>query len=1063
MNKHTNIHRTLAIALSFCLILPGAAFGVGKSGKKNFKEGMKYERLEQWDRAAQEFALAVAAEPNNPEYRLHLLRALQGASLMFLKRGDAFYEQNDYASAYSAYKQAFAYDQTNEMARVKMERMIELQKAAAGIGEPASYNKIGNYVPTADEVRPIQRRNPKDIVTSVEFKEGSSLKMAITSLARQLGLNVVFDETFKDNPRFGLSLQNVTLAKALDIILIQNKLTFEQLDRRTILIYQDNQPNRQRMERLFVKTFYLNNADPGEARTLVQSMIGGTRPVVHSKQLNALVVRATPQELEVVQELIRNIDKNRSEVVIDVEIYEVSHSTSLELGNQLALTPQEVKETRFDAEGKPVTVTTGRSASLSTLGGIGQVNSIVGSIASPFLGGVGTLFGLPPSSLSLLQSKGDSKLLHKTQIHALDGEQNETVVGRSVPVRMGSTFPFSYPATTVPVQTGGAQGAIQGGIQGALTGGIAGFSPYYGGIDQIQYRDVGLVISVTPKITNEGYVEVKMKLETSNVEASGADSINLTPSFTKRSLTTIARMQDGKTAIVAGVSQENKGSSRAGIPVLSMIPFLGRFMSTPRETSSMSDIIITVTPHVIRSPELKRENHLAVEGGPMQGGFPQTIEALLERAQYEDDEDRRVIARQTQRANQNVLLQTAAQISETTAPALSPAPATEGSATAVPAVTQAESSQAALTDSAQPPAPATSPGTVPAPASAFQPAGVLIDPSARSIMRNTGLIGTTQKGATSADTQNPASNIPAKPVEAKSIAEVAEPENDEDNKQEQAKARQRSEPEPEVDESANPELYLTKPDQPVKPAQITTAKVPEQVEKARKEAEKKARENPAPKPAETPFVPPPLERPQQPVAPASIKPLQMAKPKSGDKPGEKPVEKKETKPNSTPDSQDSTPSGAEPAGAQGESTIGVNLMPSLIKKQVGESFIVVLLVEGQQEMTSASVGIKFDPAMLQVKAVRDGGLLGSHPDITQRIEAGNLVVTMQKTQEKATPANGRLLVVEFKALAAGETAINIDQSETTFTLANKLSVPVIAKAAQVEISREIVSNASSGR
>ncbi len=1061
MNKHTTIHRTLAIALSFCLILPGAAFGVGSSGKKNFKEGMKYERLEQWDRAAQEFALAVAAEPNNPEYRLHLLRALQSASLMFLKRGDAFYEQNDYASAYSAYKQAFAYDQTNEMARVKMERMIELQKAAAGIGEPASYNKIGNYVPTADEVRPIQKRNPKDIVTSVEFKEGSSLKMAITSLARQLGLNVVFDETFKDNTRFGLSLQNVTLAKALDIILIQNKLAFEQLDRRTILIYQDSQPNRQRMERLSVKTFYLNNADPGEARALIQSMIGGTRPIVHSKQLNALVVRATPQELEVVQELLRNIDKNRPEVVIDVEIYEVSHSTSLELGNQLALTPQEVRETRFDAEGKPVTVTTGRSASLSSLGGIGQVNSIVGSIASPFLGGVGTLFGLPPSSLSLLQSKGDSKLLHKTQIHALDGEQNETVVGRSVPVRIGSTFPFSYPATTVPVQPGGVQGAIQGGIQGALTGGITGFSPF-GGIDQIQYRDVGLVISLTPKITNEGYVEIKMKLETSNVEASGTDSINLTPSFTKRSLTTIARMQDGKTAIVAGVSQENKDSSRAGIPVLSMIPFLGRFMSTPRETSSMSDIIITITPHVIRSPELKKENHLAVQGGPMQGGFPQTIEALLERAQYEDDEDRRVIARQMQRANQNVLLQPAAQISETTAPALSSAPTTEDSATVVPTLTQPASSQAALTDPTPPPAPATSPSTVPAPVSAFQPAGVIIDPSARSIIRNTSLTETTQKGATSANTQNPAPPTPAKPVGTKSIAEATEPENASE-KQGEEQAKQKSEPEPEVDHSVDPELYITKPDQPVKPAQVTTAKVPDQVEKARKEAEQKAKQNPVPKPAETPFVPPPLERPKQPVAPASIRPLQMAKPKSNDKPGEKSEEKKEAKPGSTPDSKDSTPSGAESAGAQGEGAIGLKLMPSAIKKQVGESFIVVLSVEGEQEMASASVGLKFDPAMLQVKAVRDGGLLGNHPDITQRIEAGNLVVTMQKTQEKATPANGRLLVVEFKALAAGETAINIDQSETTFTLTNKLNVPVTAQAAQVQISREIASNASGGR
>lgn len=141
-------------------------------------------------------------------------------------------------------------------------------------------------------------------------------------------------------------------------------------------------------------------------------------------------------------------------------------------------------------------------------------------------------------------------------------------------------------------------------------GGLGGFGGYPG-IDSIQYRDVGLVIDAQPTITNEGYVEIKMKFETSDVVASGSDAQNLTPVFTQRSLNTVARIQDGVTSVVAGVNQETKGDSRAGIPVLGMLPLIGRLFSTPRQESRQSDVIITVTPHIIRSAGITKDNHLA--------------------------------------------------------------------------------------------------------------------------------------------------------------------------------------------------------------------------------------------------------------------------------------------------------------------------------------------------------------------------------------------------------------------------------------------------------------------
>jgi general secretion pathway protein D len=618
MKKYFRPRTLLVFLLTICLSLPVMVFGGGKSGKKNFKEGAKYESAEQWDLAAEQYALAVTNEPDNAEYRLRLLRAMRMASLMFAARGDLLEAKGDYAGAYNAYARAFTYDQANETTRIKMSRMIELQKSRAGMSAPARYNpRNGNLAPASNEIQTPYRAARGDLLQRIQFNEGASLKIVIKNLARHLGLNVIFDESFKDINNFSLLLDNVAPTKAFDMLLTQSKNTFEQLDRRTIMIYADTQPNRARFEKLMVKTFYLGNMDLNEARDIVQANLG-QRQIRISKQLSALVIRATAAELSVAQAIIDSLDKNRPEVALDVNIYEVSNTASLELGNQLATSGLKTSNTSFDSDGNPVETPTGTASSLADLGGLGRngVSAIAGSVLG--LGGsAGALIGMPTSSLSLLQSKGQSKLLANTQIHALDGENNQVVVGRNVPVRVGTTYP-TFSAST-------------------------GATNPTGTVDNIQYRDVGLVIDVTPTITNEGYVQIKMKLESSNVEASGEDS-TLTPSFTKRQLSTVSRVQDGVTAVVASVKQDNKGDSRVTIPGIGMIPILGRLFTTPRQTNNQSDIIITVTPHIIRPAEIKPEDYYARFAGTQQSSLMPSIEDVIYRAEVEDDQERRLIS-----------------------------------------------------------------------------------------------------------------------------------------------------------------------------------------------------------------------------------------------------------------------------------------------------------------------------------------------------------------------------------------------------------------------------------
>ncbi len=640
--------RAVILALTVSLTLPGVAIGGGKNGKKNFRQGLKYEDSEQWDMAAQEFALAIAAEPTNPEYRLHYFRSLQGASLMLIKRGDTLAEQSDFASAYNAYRQAVAYDPVNEMVKVKMRRMIEQQKQQSGGGDADKYNpRTGNIVQASHSITTPARRRSAEPLQSISFQQGTNLRLAISTLARDLGLNVLFDETARDAP-ISFLLRDVTRARALDLLMLQNKLTFEPVDRRTILVYLDNPQNRLRFERLMVKTFYAKNSTEKtleEMRAAVQAVLGGgQRQIIAVKNLNAIVVRGTPTELQLVQDMIDSLDKNKAEVVIDVKIFEVSHQDALAIGNQLLSTP---------ASGQ-------NAPSLSNLGGISQNTdaAVAGLIRNVvFATGPGALLAIPPSTMSMLQTKGNTKILASAQIHALNGEQNKTTVGRSVPVQTGQNYGYSAPIVTQTPTTPGAP--------------TTGTNNYNGLFNNIQYRDIGLVITATPTITNDGYVEIKMNFETSNVEAGPND---LNPIFTQRKLETTARIQDGTTSIVAGVQQDIKTDSRSTIPVVGLVPILGRLFTAPQQKTDLDDIVITVTPHIARAPEIESKDHLAQVTGPQQGGaLPISIEDVIYRAQAEEEQERQPttiagIGQSPTTTNASYLAP--AQVSQTTAPVI---------------------------------------------------------------------------------------------------------------------------------------------------------------------------------------------------------------------------------------------------------------------------------------------------------------------------------------------------------------------------------------------------------
>jgi len=236
--------------------------------QKALQAGNEYEVSEEWDKACEEFALAVNENPKNPEYRLHLRRALFNASQMFMKRGTVAADEKDYAGAYNAFRRAYGFDPTNELAKSEMERMVRLQKDANSPDGKAADGSGLKVKPAAYKPEDVQLPQQLEKLRDVPFPAGIDLQFIVKELAKDLDLNVLFDsESRLDSRKVKIELKNVTSARALDYIFLQENLFFQKVGPRTILVASNNRRNIP--QQLVLKTFYLANASPKDIQKVI--------------------------------------------------------------------------------------------------------------------------------------------------------------------------------------------------------------------------------------------------------------------------------------------------------------------------------------------------------------------------------------------------------------------------------------------------------------------------------------------------------------------------------------------------------------------------------------------------------------------------------------------------------------------------------------------------------------------------------------------------------------------------------------------------------------------------
>jgi general secretion pathway protein D len=320
------------------------------------------------------------------------------------------------------------------------------------------------------------------------------------------------------------------------------------------MVIPDTPSKRREYEQQTVKTFFLSNADLKETVDLLRVVLGARR-VAPLPGANALTINDSPDKVAAAERIIDVLDKKRGEVVVDVEILEVNRSLLLEYGIEIT----------------------------SAVPGVaGVAGAIFPDPTKDFTLGDNpydkdnlVISGLPGVIYRLLKTDSATRLLANPQLRSSEGQTAQARFGDQVPV-------------PVTVFTPIAQGGV---AQQPVT--------------SFEYKNVGVNIDITPRVHHDGEVSLVLKLDISSVGPPGFQGI---PTFNSRTLTSVIRLRDGETNILAGLISDTERDSLSGIPGLASVPVLGRLFSRNRTERVETDIVMTLTPHVVVRPELTEQD-----------------------------------------------------------------------------------------------------------------------------------------------------------------------------------------------------------------------------------------------------------------------------------------------------------------------------------------------------------------------------------------------------------------------------------------------------------------------
>jgi general secretion pathway protein D len=590
---------------ALALLMGGCAAGAA------FRHGDTAMRAGNLDEAVVEYRKAAQAAPNNATYKISLQRAMQAASRMHLDKAHEYEKQDQLEAALGEYKTASEYEPSNRLASSKiaeLDRTIR-ERVEASRPKPAIQAlRERARLASAEPILNPASREPLNL-----HFNNVSLRDIMNAIGAAHGISVSFDREFADRAAT-VNLEGAPLEQALNQIMTMNQLSYKVLGEKSIFVFQDTPPKHAQYDDQVIRTFYLSHADSTEVQQILSTIIRlpgiAVQPAIAgNKTANTITVRGTTSVVGILEKIIEQNDKPRAEVVIDVEILEVDRSRSKTYGlnlSEYAIGGIFSPETSPSSTTTASTGTTGSTGTTTTNNGTSTAPSGVRSPAPFNLNtisrGVSTAdfyLAVPTAIVRFLESDTNTKVIAKPQLRGAEGTKLTLNLGQSIPV-----ISTSY----TPIATGGA--------------GVNPLSSY-------QYRDVGVNIDMTPTVTLDGDIRLDLTLDNSQ---QGAD-INVggvtVPSFVQRKVSTRLRLRDGESNLLAGLLQSNDTKGVSGLPGLIHVPFLSSLFASNTVTTTQTEIVMLLTPHIVRTHEITEADLRPIFIGSQQslgiGGPPPLI------------------------------------------------------------------------------------------------------------------------------------------------------------------------------------------------------------------------------------------------------------------------------------------------------------------------------------------------------------------------------------------------------------------------------------------------------
>ncbi len=560
----------------------GASVAQAQSSGTWNKRGQQAEVREDYDAAYEAYRQAHLKAPADVRYKERLERVRFQAAAAHVDRGRVLRQNGDFQGALTEFARALMIDPGDQAAQ--QETDITLKQQAAPVVTPQGAEQARRATDTLDaiggisgiaELKPVS--NDPITLSMVE-----DTKVIYQAIGKAAGLNVLFDPDYASK-RIPIDLRNVSLSDSLRIVGTIAGTFYKTVTPNTIFVAQNSRAKRTDLDEVAVQTFYLTNAsqqaDATEVLTAIRNLLDPTVKVYLVPSQNAIVMRATPDQLLLAQKLMNDLDRAKPEVVVDVAVLQVNRDKVRTLGIQLpqsiGLTPQVANSTNTAS-----TPGTGNGAAPATPSTNLTLNNLAHLNANNF--GV-TISG---GTLNALLTDSDTRVLQNPRVRATDGQRAQLKIGSRIPVATGS-----YNAG---VSTGVASIGVQ---------------------TQFTYLDIGVNIDMTPTVHYDREIALKLRIEIS----SQANTVNISgvnePIIAQDVVEQVIQLKEGEPSILAGLLEKDDLRSLSGTPGLAELPLLRYIFGSNNHEVRQNEIVFVLIPHIVRESVLTRLNTRAIDTG----------------------------------------------------------------------------------------------------------------------------------------------------------------------------------------------------------------------------------------------------------------------------------------------------------------------------------------------------------------------------------------------------------------------------------------------------------------